>query len=339
MVASRGACLALSLATWLVAGPANAVIYGDDDRVEIADLDDDEIRAAAARVAALVVDEPMQSWGEEQQLCDSVRFAEQPVVARCGAVLMDADLVLTAGHCARMCSLSRIVFGDDDSYACTDVVADHIADDVDFAWLRLDRPVLGIEPALARREPASIGESLTLLSFPGGIPMKADQGGVVTSRGEASFRTNHDAFAGSSGGPLLDATGAVVGILGGGAPDFVETPAGCFEPFVIDADDGLERATDTATAIASLPSQTTVAHSCATRLVPRGRDDRSTQGWWLLMMCFIRRRCRPPAQNRWARLTSSPIRAARAARPGNPRSPGRSRAGDPLAGSAGRDRR
>jgi hypothetical protein len=255
------------------------VIYGADDRVEIASLHpDDPIRATGvAQVAAMVPSNQVHSiddvvnlsgptWADDRELCDGVAFADQPVLAHCTAVLLGDDLVLTAGHCAKLCSSSKIVFGvyydepgalhpiaSSDVYDCADVIVDTWSPGVDFAWLRLDRAVSGAErPATARLSPPPPGEALALVSFPGGIPMKADLGGCVTTPGEGIFYTSHDAFQSSSGAPLLDELGQVVGVLAGGAPDLVATPEGCNEPLVIDSDDGVERATIFANALRGL---------------------------------------------------------------------------------------
>jgi hypothetical protein len=265
------ACAGVDDAAEPVADTAQPAIYGDDDRVEVFALDAvDPARAVALdAVAAMVpaaqlrieqaavsVDGP--SFGDAHALCEGVRFAEQPVIAACSAVLVDDDLVLTAGHCARLCSVSRIVFGlhydapaalraimPEDVFDCVDVVADQIAaDGVDVAWLRLDRPV-GPErrPAQLRLDSPRVDEPLTLLGFPMGIPMKADAGGGVTRVDGDVFFTTHDAFEGSSGGPLLDAAGEVIGVLGGGAADLVTTAEGCAVPLRLPPAPGDERST------------------------------------------------------------------------------------------------
>ncbi len=255
------------------------IIYGNDDRTELYDLggENRQRQASVDSVAAMVpferihhdgddvfVDGP--SWSESESVCPSVRFSEQPVVARCSAVLMQNDLVLTAGHCARLCSQTRFVFGlfyeqrdilkglsASHVYDCVDVVEDVVDESgVDFAWLRLDRPVAVGKPAAPAMRMADVGDQLTLASFPSGVPMKVDPGGVVTEVDGAVVRTTHDAFSGSSGGPLLDGDGQVVGVLGGGGPDLVATDAGCLEPRVIPEDVGLERATSIAWAMAGL---------------------------------------------------------------------------------------
>src|SRR5690606_68500 len=109
------------------------------------------------------------SLGEAENLCSDQRFANQPVAATCSGTLVAKDLVLTAGHCAttfEACSNLAIVFNyrmadgqevravsDDDVYSCVEIVARSLPDSssLDFAFLRLDRPVAAhLRPAPVR---------------------------------------------------------------------------------------------------------------------------------------------------------------------------------------------
>lgn len=277
------------------------IVYDDDDRIEVAALDPEDPRlvtaldAVAAIVTRDVSDAP--TWREQQNLCDGVRFAEQTVVADCTAVLVTADLVLTAAHCARLCSRASLVFGlyegaaTQETFACVDVVADERTPaGVDVAWLRLDRPTERLPAALAASPVA--GDRLALFGFFSGLPMKADPTGEVTSIDGAVFRTNHDAFSGASGGPLLDDRGHVVGILGGGATDLIETPEGCAVPNVISSTvaGGLERATDAVTALDVLclasPGETLCAPSGCSD-AGRGRSSARPTGLVLVLFALI----------------------------------------------------
>jgi hypothetical protein len=88
------------------------------------------------RDASFDLDAP--SLAEANDLCEGEPFADQPSAAVCSGLLVDADLVLTAGHCARMlpCAEMRIVTGffyredgelarpsDDDVHECAEVLA------------------------------------------------------------------------------------------------------------------------------------------------------------------------------------------------------------------------
>ncbi|MEM7393272.1 MAG: trypsin-like serine protease, partial [Verrucomicrobiota bacterium] len=103
-------------------------IYGEDDRREVYDppperenLADVAQHSVVALVAADQVDlsDPDDvvivgpTLQVAEQLCSEERFADQIAGAFCSGVLIDDDLVLTAGHCVdeRLCSVMRLVFG------------------------------------------------------------------------------------------------------------------------------------------------------------------------------------------------------------------------------------
>jgi MYXO-CTERM domain-containing protein len=118
--------------------------------------------------------------------------------------------------------------------------------DVDHAIVELDRPVVGHTPATVRVEPAGLAEgtSVALIGHPNGLPMKIDDGGVVTwSSADATFlNATVDAFNGNSGSGVFDASGELVALLRGGMDDYVDA-GGCNVVNVIDpppADDGEE---------------------------------------------------------------------------------------------------
>src|SRR5437016_2518171 len=89
-----------------------AAVYGADDRVDVFEHPDPQVRALALEsTAAMVYQQRVtpESDGElrlttvplasQLPICDDQRFALQPTLAECSAVLVDRDLVLTAGHC------------------------------------------------------------------------------------------------------------------------------------------------------------------------------------------------------------------------------------------------
>jgi hypothetical protein len=191
---------------------ASAVVFGADDRVELAALEDASLRDFGTQsVVALVEDATVAalgtspedgalhvfeapSWAERRGLCDDVRFAEQPSAATCSGILVGEDLVLTAGHCARGldCSALSVVFGfhyddagvphqlgADDVYRCSQVVTFEIPTietHLDYGFLRLDRPVAAPRRPLRlpqNAEAVSRSAALTAFGFGGGIPLKA----------------------------------------------------------------------------------------------------------------------------------------------------------------------
>lgn len=236
------------------------VIYGTDDRVEVFDHPDPELQLIAREsIVALMPTwrlnrEPSGIYSitavslkDERGLCDDEPFGNQPVAASCSGVLIDDDLVLTAGHCIseqRPCDSFSYVFDyyldepsrlaaieDEDVYACRRVVLeqDAWAADLtpDFAVVQLDRPVEGSHGPAAIRpaSPLERGEPLTIIGFGSGLPAKIDSGGSVADpRAEQFdfFVANLDAFEGHSGSATFDSDNRLAGILlGGRVPDYV----------------------------------------------------------------------------------------------------------------------
>lgn len=273
------ALLVLALAASACSDPDLAarrdeVVYGADDRMEVYAHPSAIHRAIAERAIAVQLHE---SWiddadpsdvritytgtlGEAKDLCAGERFADQIEPGTCSGTLVDAQHILTAGHCmetAEDCAEYAWVLGfryasagtlatldADDVYRCAEVVAYHDDGDVDHAFVRLDRPVSGHAPALVRPEAAGLpaGTPLVMIGHPNGIPMKIDAGGAVTwsSPGARWLTATVDAFSGNSGSGVFDEEGRVVAILRGGAEDYADA-GGCNVVHVIDpppAEDG-----------------------------------------------------------------------------------------------------
>jgi hypothetical protein len=191
--------------------------------------------------------------GQAAGLCPGERFADQPAAAFCSAVLVDWDLVLTAGHCVRVLGLDgfAVVFGY--AYAAPGALSLAGAPDVrrpveivsealdpagasprlDYAWLRLDRPVaFPRHPAPVHVRPPALaaGDPILFIGSDSGVPMKVDDGGEVRDpRATASdyFVADTDTSGGASGGGAFDDGLALTGILARGGPDYVTTAAGC----------------------------------------------------------------------------------------------------------------
>jgi hypothetical protein len=90
-----------------------SIVYGTDDRKEYFEVTDEGTLATMSQATVALVSKTWvgpqsgpfaattPSWGDLDGPCPGERFADQPAAAFCTGVLVDWDLVLTAGHCAR----------------------------------------------------------------------------------------------------------------------------------------------------------------------------------------------------------------------------------------------
>ena len=244
-----------------------AIVYGADDRQEFFQVTSPEVRARIeSSMVALIPKGALfregtteaitaRSWREADRLCEAEPFAEQPAAAFCSGVLVDWDLVLTAGHCTRTLATRAfaVVFGyyfrqpgklavlPEDVFDVARIVGERTGlpgarPRTDHAWLRLDRRVLPPrQPAPLRRSAASqlrVGDRVLFVGASGGVPLKADQGGTIASLGEPwldYFVANTDSAQGASGGGAFDGEQALLGTLERGSPDFRAGPMMCNE--------------------------------------------------------------------------------------------------------------
>ena len=223
-VALTAAALALTCASsCLPEAPAGAVtrqigaiVYDTDSRREFFEVARDDVRQLVAQSLVAIVpraalnaagdglaaDVPSLAAGT--RLCPSQPHAAQPAAAFCSGVLVDWDLVLTAGHCARAfapqsavalfgyhyAEPGRLAFRAGDAHAFAGIVGEALEPDGrrprhDHAFLRLARPVRPPHrPVPVRIRPLLVGQPVAFAGTSGGVPMKVDLEGLVATDGE-----------------------------------------------------------------------------------------------------------------------------------------------------------
>jgi hypothetical protein len=294
---SVAALIAVPLAACAVGDPqvadrTSSVIYGADDRTEYFDVAAPEMQARMAQsMVALVVKSvigspaagyPLSapSWQDARMLCPGTRFADQPAAAFCTGVLVDWDLVLTAGHCMRAFARQDIAVMFGYYYAAPGVLAvdgvgeigaivaealdpEGVEPRLDYAWLRLKQVARAPHkpaPIHVRLPQLTAADPLVSIGAGGGIPLKLDTGGHVQDPrvdiGDYFF-ADTDTFGGGSGGGAFDTGMALLGILARGGTDFVLTTDGCNQ--VVQQPDG-----------AAADEQFTYASSAVEALCARG---------------------------------------------------------------------
>lgn len=234
-----------------------AVINGEDDRLQAfevpAALREPLLGASAALIFAhhliehdigsVSLSAPVASAA--LGLCEDERFANEPVAAFCSGVLIDDDLVATAGHCfgsslelaSGRCRSTRIAFGyalpasdaglelgAERVFACRKVVAL----DADIAVVQLDRPAPGASPRPVASASPEAGDALIVASHGAGLPLKIELAAELSEVAPESgtLTVAMDTFAGSSGGGLYNQDLELVGLVEDGALDW-EGVDGC----------------------------------------------------------------------------------------------------------------
>lgn len=240
-------------------GIPEAVVYDVDNRTDVYEAPPIYANIALGSVVSLIetqnldVSDPAHvvvqpragTLRTSYRLCDGERFATQPTAARCTGTLIDDDLVLTAGHCARTleeCRLQYYVFGyamDDattvgnltraDLFTCRNLIA-HAAGEVDgqrvdYAIVQLDRPAtpaFTVQP-VDTSVPVMLGSNVVVIGAGSGLPLKVDMGGTVRrATGTNSFFVDTDTFGGNSGSGVLTMNGALTGVLVLGRTDYLD---------------------------------------------------------------------------------------------------------------------
>lgn len=228
----------------------SGVIYGEDSRKNIGPSMTDAKPSSQSAATALILrnDEikktPQTLLQTMPLLCKDEKFLTEPVQGFCSGVLIAPDKLLTAGHCFRgkkECEESSVIFGFTaakakgkinpyDVYRCKEIVVREntiVKKDLwslDYAVIQLDRPVKDVLPVkiASQADLPKVGDVVISLSHPLGLPLKQDIAKILPYKSEAHFlRVGVDTFSSSSGSPLFNQAGELVGILSEGADDLI----------------------------------------------------------------------------------------------------------------------
>lgn len=238
----------------LIAKTGNKVIYGEDNRVDVASSTNSLFVELSRSTAAMISSanlRPDEGNGltritgktlRSSGICSTERFANQISAANCSGFLVGEDLLVTAGHCIRSttdCKGYKWVFdykvehedqGDitvDSSavYSCKSIVNRTLnsANQDDWALIKLDRKVTDRAPLAYRTSgKPQVNDPLVVIGHPTGIPTKIADGANIRSLQGTYFVANLDTYGGNSGSAVFNAeTGIVEGILVRGANDYV----------------------------------------------------------------------------------------------------------------------
>lgn len=232
------------------------VIYGTDSRLNVGQSSpfwQDKAYHVGAMIRANKIKQSRalvsQSNGEAHSLCANEKFYSEPVVSECSGFLISPDTLITAGHCYQgmgypysnnedaVCkdfiwsfdytssdvdTTRRVNVGE--VYRCKEVIKVDFSFASDYAVIKLDRKVTGRTGLKTLIDPKDLtgSEQLTLIGHPGGLPKKISTGGkILKMEAEANiFHSSINSFHGSSGAPVFNEKGIVIGLIISGKEDY-----------------------------------------------------------------------------------------------------------------------
>lgn len=240
-----------SSTSWSSDAATPKVIYGDDNRLEYYQEPDPILRQMSESTAIMILKSSLKAVAGgytlntnetllSEGVCPDEPFATQPSPGFCSAFLVADNVLVTAGHCIsemtlndrafvfgfRLNSPTQVVtfFSQDDVYYPYRVIQRSTGDS-DWAVVRLDRPVAGRSP-LPFRTSGNVpdNQSLCVLGYPRGIPLKISAGAAVRSNSHPDFFVaNLDTYSGNSGSAVVNLeTYEVEGVLVRGETDFIK---------------------------------------------------------------------------------------------------------------------
>lgn len=232
-------------------------MYGRDGRREPSPRMSDALKRNISATVAMIPRILLREDGDvyrlegaktlaDEHICKTDRFSDQLSPARCNALLVGPNVILTAAHCAGPVQLANhyfvLDFRVDDrgqtpttfkhelvrSAACVLAHSNDVPGDLfkeDWALVSLDGdPIQRTIPPRRSSGQIRIGEPVYLIGCPRGIPMKYSPGARVRNNtADRFFVANLDGFTFESGAPVFNAiTDEMEGIYVRGEIDLVD---------------------------------------------------------------------------------------------------------------------
>ncbi len=203
--------LFLLLSASLNAKTLPRIVYGNDDRQEVANHYDAQLREMALSVAGKVRTYKLYNDPEDDSvynfkkisltdwinLCPAEKFREQNTLTSCSGYLIAEDILVTAGHCAIAntdCLTSYWIFDyvegterikKENVFKCKQILEQELITKwfklKDYAIIQLDRKVQSFRKPLKVRTEGKVKlrTELAIIGHPMGIPMKIADGAKV----------------------------------------------------------------------------------------------------------------------------------------------------------------
>ncbi len=224
-------------------------IYGSDDREDISANTPTKILELSKAVFTMVAESDLGkgrryghkfrkvTYKKRYGLCENENFSDQRVLGNCSGFLIAPDIVVTAGHCLPTiysCSFNKFVFNfdlkasqqkyiqQDNVYSCKTILKREHDESklIDYAIIKLDRPVVGVTPLKINTNRSSVeGDAIFMIGSPHGLPLKVAYNAKILEVWNNVFLSDLDSFTANSGSPVFNSRGEVESILTMGALD------------------------------------------------------------------------------------------------------------------------
>jgi hypothetical protein len=222
------------LLSFLACPSTYALIFGDDNRVDITLVEDPAIRELARSTAIITsnyylnFDTPTtahplkSSLHKDINMCAYEPYANDLNLAICSSFLVHEEWIATASHCMTpfACTQNSIVFDfqvsdsgkhpleipAENIYACDRIFYPKNTHKTDFALVHLTRPVLDRKPLELAEFPLEIGEPVFVIGNPLGIPTKYADDASIRSKKDLVYYSDIDTFGCNSGSATFSAT-------------------------------------------------------------------------------------------------------------------------------------